>query len=554
MQVYIIGIGQCGTSVAFDVISNLTGFVKSKEIESVPQEAGGAQVASNGLLKRLNEDFARTDRWRAYLGPWLSRLLDSPRGRKAFILPKIAIIDGNPNNFVKDAFGKFSGRIGAVEERERNGRDLKQLVALIRGTRVLGLGEWADGCANGLVGEVVTAAHLRQAGLRNSLGVDGQGNLTDDDDALFPVAVFLVVSSGGGATGSGGGVYLAQTDALLTRTGKGTQADSFSHTIVANAVVLPSLKASSDNRKYALNTGRALARHGNMITATMGGEGSRVDQPSSVILFSNPSDEGDSRALQRLNNYLSEFSIRLANFTYPGSVSRIARDVDTRELMFLRGKTCVLAMSHLGEDLWRDGAIESTLVQRAFANLYESSVDRPHGLSVESMGGGHKPASVLATASSAMVVVGVPPKFKGSLSIDKIGDCLREHSASELRSGIGTFAYGSVKHLELTVFLRYRSMEACPLAMHFVRQYVGETWDVDADEVRETEHIRIRAERDERDDEYAETFEAITTDLDALGHSMNLDTHVVHRPAEPRGSASLPAADLGRLQEQEGDA
>ena len=112
-----------------------------------------------------------------------------------------------------------------------------------------------------------------------------------------------------------------------------------------------------------------------------------------------------------------------------------------------------------------------------------------------------------------------------------------------MRSGVSTFAYGSAKHLELTVFLRYRTMRACPLAMHFVRQYVGEAWHVDADELPETEHIRSRASQAEEDDEYAETFEALAADLDELSHSMNFDTHVVHRPSERRGGSSAQAAD-----------
>lgn len=535
MQIYIIGNGQCGTSVAFDVISDLTGFVKSKEVKSKPPEAGGAEATSNELLERMNKDLAKTDRWKAHIGPWLSRIFGSSRGRKAFILPRIAIIDGNPNNFVKDAFGRFRGGV-AQDDSERNDKDLRQLVELIAGTRVLGLGQWASGCANGLVGEVVTRDNLQPAHLRRSLGIDGQGNL-NDDSGIFPVAVFLVVSSGGGATGSGGGVCLAQTDALLERTSKGAQANGPSHAIVVNAVVLPSVKASSDNRKYALNAGRALARHGNKITQTK--DNSVRDKPSSVVLFSNPRNEGDSDALQRLNNYLAEFAIRLANFTFPGNVARIVRDVDPSEMKFLQGKTCVLALSYLAEEHWGENALESLLVQRAFANLYESSVNKPYGLSVESVDGEHEPASILATASSAMVVLGVPPTFERALSIDEIGDCLRTHSGSELRSGISSFAYGAAKHLELTVFLRYRSIDVCPLAMHFVRQYVGETWHVDADELLETEHIRIRAEQD---DEYAETFEALAADLDQLSH-MNFDTYVVHRPSEPRGSETPRATD-----------
>ena len=118
-------------------------------------------------------------------------------------------------------------------------------------------------------------------------------------------------------------------------------------------------------------------------------------------------------------------------------------------------------MSHLAEELWGDEALEPTLVKRAFDNLYESSVDKPHGLSVESIAGG--PESVLATATKAMVIVGVPPKFERSLCTSKINACLKERCASEFVSGISTFSYGSTKHLELTVFLRYRTMNACLL-------------------------------------------------------------------------------------------
>ena len=555
MQVYIIGIGQCGTSVAYDVIANLTGFVKSKDVKSRPPEAGGAIAASNDLLERMDKDLAKTSAWKEHVTPWVRRVLgfDATRGRRAFILPKIAIIDGNPNNFVKDAFGKFRNGVLVDEGDERNDKDLEQLVALIRDTTVLGLGAWADGCANGLVGEAVTTANLAPAGLRGNLGVDDHGRLTQGDLAPFPVSVFLVVSSGGGATGSGGGAYLTQTGTLFSPASREAQADGPNHAIVTHAIVLPSLQASSDNRKYALNAGRALARHGNKITATKTVDG-RHDEPSSVILFSNARDEGDGRALQRLNNYLSEFAIRVANFTFPGSVAGITRDVDTRELGFLSGKTCVLAMSHLAEELWGEVDLESTLVKRALADLYESNVDKPHGLSVESGDGEHDPTSVLATASSAMVVVGVPPAFQGPLKITKVADCLKEHSGSKLRSGISSLSYGSAKHLELTVFLRYRCMDACPLAMHFVDQYIGESWDVDAGESPETEHIRSRAGRDEQDDEYAETFEGFAKDLRDLRDSLDFDAYVVHRSSEPRPTASSQATDAKKQHKSEGDA
>lgn len=523
MQIYIIGIGQCGTSLSFDTISELTGFVKSKEVKTLPQEDEDVEAARNELEKRLTEDLGKAS-WRARFGLWLSRLWSGQKGRKAFILPKIAIVDGNPNNFVKDAFDQFSDKIGLSDSERRDG-DLEQLVGLIKGTKVLGLGNWASGCANGVVGEAVTEANLQPDALRKALGVDARGNLEGDDN-VFPISVFLVVSSGGGATGSGGGVHLAQSDALLSRTVAREQTGPPTHTIVANAIVLPSIQASSDNRKYALNAGRALARHSNVITQ---GVEDVPDKPSTTILFSNPPDEGDSRALQQLNNYLAEFAIRVANFTFPGNVATIARDVDERELRFLLGKTSVLAMSHLDQGDWHQGKLESKLVECAFANIYESDADKPHGLSVEHWPRPEKEgaASGLSRASSAMVAIGVPPTFQQPLSITKINNRLREYSGSPLRSEIRTFAYGAGKNLELTVFLRYRTMGACPLAMHFVGQYVGAQWNADGDNVPETEHILARSEQD---DDYAETFEEWANDLDALRGTMDFDRFTLHRP------------------------
>lgn len=536
MQIYIIGIGQCGTSVAFDVISELTGFVKSKEIKTLPQKGTDVEAARNELQKRLDEDFTKAN-WKASFSSWVSRLWNGEKGSKAFILPKIAIVDGNSNNFVKDAFNRFSGTVGLGESEGRDA-DLDQLVALIRGTNVLGLGPWQSGCANGLVGEAVTAANLPAQGLRTSLGVDGRGNLTDNDGIPFPISVFLVVSSGGGATGSGGGVYLAQSNALLAKEDDLTAAGPPNHTIVTNAIVLPSVRASSDNRKYALNAGRALARHGNMITQ---GAEDKSEKPSATILFSNPQDEGDRRALQQLNNYLAEFAIRVANFTFPGNVASMARDVDDRELRFLLRKTCVLAMSHLVQDDWYEGDLETKLVGRAFVNMYESDVDKPYGLSVEdlSRSEGDGAASGLSTASTAMVAIGVPPTFKKALSIAKINQLLREHSGSPL-SDIRTFAYGARENLELTVFLRYRSMRKCALAMHFVRQYIGEQWESQAGEMLETEYIGARAEGDDGD---SEAFEELAADLEALGGGLNFGGFTLRRPAESR--AAVPAAGEG---------
>ena len=539
MQTYIIGIGQCGTSVAFDVISQLTGFVKSKDVTSSPQ-SGGSDTARNQLQALLDRDMRRRETLVARIESWASRLWNGPnQDRRAFVPPKIAIIDGNPDNFVKDAFQNFRGTLAAQpeEDDEANDGNLRHVANLIMETKVLDLGQWRSGCANGIVGEQVACTYLQPEQLRAQLGVDGQGNLADAN-MPFPVAIFLVVSAGGGATGSGGGVYLGKTDALVTREERPR------HATTLNVVVLPSTTSSLDNRRYALNAGRALARHGNVI----GVQNDDIDsnRPSSTMLFSNPRDEGDSKSLQRLNNYIAEFAIRLGNFTFPGNVARIARDVDVRELVrFLYGKVSVLAMSHLPRDGWKEPEIESMLVKRAFANMYETDADveKPYGVSVEDPVAALEStdtAGVLSTASSAIFMIGVPPNFERALSLEQINKHVRTRSTSLLRSGIRAFSYGSSKDLELTVLLRYRTMSACSLASYFVGQYISGHWSSPASEIPETEYLRARVEQDDDD---AEAFEEIVDDLNELESNMSFNGYTVRRQSDRTWFSSSAPGD-----------
>ena len=534
MQTYLIGIGQCGTSIAFDVISNLTGFVQSKAVASSPQ-TGGSNAASNELLALLNQDLKNQGMWLAQMKTWVGRLWNGPGASRAFIPPRIAIIDGNPDNFVKDAFNNFRGVVQSHDG--LNDKDLKQLANLIMATKVLDLDAWKSGCANGIIGERVACKYLSPTHLRTQLGIDGLGNLSNAN-APFPVAVFLVVSSGGGATGSGGGVYLGQSDALVDRT---LQPGQLRHTLPLNVVVLPSTTASSNNKKYALNAGRALARHGNIIRMEVAG--SRGNKPSSTMLFSNPRDEGDPGALQRLNNYIAEFAIRLGNFTFPGNVARIARDLDVRELLrFLSAKASVLAMSHLSSEHWGDPEVESLLVERAFVDMYGKEVDskKPHGVSVETTVEALEDSGtecVLPATSRAIFMVGMPPKFERAMSLERICACIKKHAGSPLSSGITPYSYGSAKDLELTVLLRYRSMSDCPLAQHFIRQYVGGRWSSQAAEAEETEYLR---DRESEDDDYAEAFEEIVADLDELSGTLDLGVYKVRRQKDRWRSASNP--------------
>lgn len=533
MQIYIIGIGQCGTSIAFDVISRLTGFVKSKAVTSSPQR-GGSEAASNELLKRLNNDLGLRERWISKVSSWADRLLNPVSPRKVFVMPRIAIIDGNPDNFVKDAFQKFQdGDGGGLPVDDPESEDMQQqLVDLITETIVLGFDDWNSGCANGIVGEMITSTKFSKPQLRQCLYIDGAGNRTDANgniavqDGAPPVSIYLVVSSAGGGTGSGGGVYLGQSDALVDR--------APNNPLVLNAVVLPSVRSSADNPRYALNAGRALARYVNVIAAkaTRDDEGYR-DRDSSAVLFSNPHDEGDRQALQALNNYMAEFSIRLANFTFAGNVSPIARDVDPRELTsFFERKVSALGMSYLTYGNWDKGNIEKQIVEQAFGDIYANTggdIEKPWGLSLErtiKVGVSGEQLDVLSNTTSAIMVLGLPPNFHRTLDIGKIGEHVRKFSKSELSAGIRTFSYGSAEDLEFTVFLRYRRLDSCPLAQHFVKRYIDPKSGASGSEISETRYLENRATQD---DDYAEVFEEVVRDLEELREQFNFDQYVLKK-------------------------
>ena len=522
MQIYIIGIGQCGTSIAFDVISQLTGFTKSKKVTSSPQ-LGGNEEAGNELLRLLNKDLRSRDKWRGKLKIWVDRLVNPASPRKTFIQPQIAIIDGNPDNFVKDAFQRFRGALPAEDPKDGG---IRRLAELINGTRVLDLGDWNNGCANGVVGETVASLKLPGQQLRNDLGVNNMGALLNDGIVL-PVRMYLVVSSAGGATGSGGSVYLGQSDALAAYAPK--------RPLILNALVLPSVQSSANNLKYALNAGRALARYAHLIVRQ---EGEKVvGRKSSAVLFSNPPDEGDPAALQTLNDYMAEFSIRLANFTFAGNVAQMARDMDPWELTaFCSNKVSILGMSCLASG-WKEKNVEERLVRKAFKGIYSSRVDdslKPQGLSVErelEVEVDGEPLDALSGATSALVVLGVPPKFPAGskLRIEKIIKLVREFSKSKMGGGIRTFSYGSANDLEFTVLLRYRNADACPLVRHFMGQYVNRAEPgLAAGDMAEIEYLKHRANGN---DDYAELFEEFVDDLEKLrdidGFGQRFDQYVL---------------------------
>ena len=134
-------------------------------------------------------------------------------------------------------------------------------------------------------------------------------------------------------------------------------------------------------------------------------------------------------------------------------------------------------------------------------------------------------SGVLAGTTSAIMVVGLPPDFHRELNLGEIGQQVKNFSGSDLQAGIRTFSYGSAKDLEFTVFLRYRHLDACPLAQYFVERYIDP--ELGAGGVTEIQYLENRAEQD---DDYAEVFEEIVRDLGDLGGLDRFDGYVLNDP------------------------
>ena len=471
MQTYIVGIGQCGSSITLDMISKLTGFTKSKEITSRPQEYG-SKAATNELLTKLISDYEGRN-WVGQLADQFRRIFGIDTGPDGAMLvdPRFALIDGNDDNYVKNAFSVFQGALtNPVDDLTPLQR---YLVDLILSTEVLDLADRNNGCANGIVGEAVVSKALPADGLREKLGIDGSGFLVPPNSNVrgARVRIFFIVASAGGGTGSGGSAHLA-SDAILD----GSKSDRGS--LAVNLVVLPSTQASSFNPRYALNAGRFLARSGCVVYS----EAKSDQRRFSTVLFSNPPNEGDFRQLQALNDYIVEYMMRCANFSFVGVVARVCRDVDPLELItFMDGKCIVLAMNHLDGYAQDSSDLETELVEPAFSSVFEHTAagldQRARGLSIErhldSPDSSDDTVDVLAQSTAAFIALGTPPGFGRAINVPKIQQLVREFSGSPLSSGISSYSYGSLKDLEITIMLRFRNLEHNALAKHFVKRYAG---------------------------------------------------------------------------------
>lgn len=508
MQTYVIGIGQCGSSITLDVISTLTGFTKSKQISATPS-VGASQKATNELLERFRSDYNDRGLFRRWMMEVRRRIERAGDDGDVFVDPEFAIIDGNEDNYVKNAFELFRGDL-TMEDCASDDFTKRQryLAGLILDTTVFDLSNHGNGCAHGIVGEAVTSSSLRATALQSRLGVTNAGLAKSDDGrtSRLPVRIFFVVASAGGGTGSGGSAYLAGNGTILHH------AKAKMDSIVANVVVLPSVQASNSNPPYALNTGRLLARSAGVIRLA---DSNPDERNFSTILFSNPPHEGDSKELQLLNDYIVEFMKRCSNFSFPANVARIARDCDPRELCnYLRGKCSVLAMNALE---WEGDSdeFEEALVRPAFSDIYESGKggrsQKPFGLSVERdidapNGGSEHTVNVLKTTTNVAVVIGIPKNFDGPLDLARIEELIRDGSGAPLR-GVRFYSYGSLEEVEITMMFRFRRMEDNPLAAHFVAKYAcdarsqyGEPIEAEADYIQ-----RMAA----GGSEFAEEFEEI---------------------------------------------
>ena len=491
---HLVGIGQCGTSIGLDAISRLTGFTKSKEITSRPA-AGRSAKASNELLERLRNDYQRHG-WLRRVRTRLRVLRDLPAN--VFVDPRLAVIDGNQDNYVMNAFSAFSGDL--LDSASTDGAEEKYLAKLILDTTIVDIPGRTNGCAFGMVGEAALQDAWPGTDLRPQLGLhDAHGHFSASDGPI--VRLFFVVASGAGGTGSGGAAHLSGSDVLLYNT---------SESLVVNLMILPSLATSELNPRYELNAGRFLARSSGVIVRTSDLE----DGPRqfSTILFSNPSDEGDFKALQRLNDYVVEFALRCANFSYPNNVSRMGRDMDPREMVtFFRERTVVVGMATLEPPQFDVENREVELVTPAFTNMYEGNDSaKPCGISIETLtDDGSKGGIVLSSASSALVALGIPKGF-GRLELLKIARIIKELSGSKLPAGIKFYSYGSTRDVELTIAFRYRNAEDNALVRHYVGKYVDDRCLGGSADVTEIEHLN---ERERMNDYQSEEIEDLRRNL-----------------------------------------
>jgi hypothetical protein len=287
MKIKLIGLGQCGSFVVYDVIAYLFDHKTSKDIKAGPQT-------------QWKRDVHKVTSWfkskRAALSIKFKKYF---KGLKTADIPQFFVVDGNRNNAVVDGLqgDDINKRLGA----------LKILVA------ALSLAKRNNGCSFGQVGEYEFCKEKKSGASNNVFN-----KLRFDEEIDINALIF----AGGGGSGSGGAPVL---------NAEARSKDS----LLFNFMILPPSWIS--DRRQAWNTGRSIMR-----LAT-------IQSQTALLLFSNLSESlGDQYSI---NQYIRKLVVRLANFGYAGNIPRVATDIDKKDLqVFFSGNPAFVGLSSLKQD------------------------------------------------------------------------------------------------------------------------------------------------------------------------------------------------------------
>jgi hypothetical protein len=318
MKIKMIGLGQCGSFVVYDVIAHLFNQKTSKDIRTVQQS-------------HWKHDFGQTRlQWKTGTSEGMMNLKRYFKDLNIPDLPQFYVIDGNRNNAVIDG----------LQGHEIN----NQLAPLQVLANPLILSKRNNGCYLGQVGEFV----FRQEKESSSVT-----NVFNKLKSTKQVDINAIVFAGGGGSGSGGvpifNKELYSKDSLLF-----------------NLMVLPPHYIS--DRRQMWNAGRCIMRL------------ARIAKQTSLLLFSNLSESLDDQFC--VNQYICNLILRLAHFGYPGNLPRGATDADKKDLqVFFSGKPAFVGMSSLNKDEPSDEdlerMVEQTFAQRGKQSDYGLSVVLP---------------------------------------------------------------------------------------------------------------------------------------------------------------------------------
>ena len=427
MKINLIGLGQCGSFVVYDVIAYLFDLDESsKMIRAAPQSQWKRFVRR--LTSKLN---SRGASWKLSMKKFFL-------GLKTPDIPQFFVIDGNRKNAVVD------GLLG-----EGINKKLGPLQVLVA---ALTLTNRNNGCNLGEVGEYVFRTEKEAA---SNSKVFSRLKTSDQ------IEINTLVFAGGGGSGSGGAPTLNKE----LRNGELRNKDTLlKDALLMNMLVMPPYHIS--DRKQRWNTGRCIMRL------------SKVHKQTALLLFSNLSESLNDQ--YHVNRYISKLIVRLANFGYVGNVPKVATDIDRKDLQaFFSGKPAFVGMSSLGKDKGEptqeeiEAMVDQALTPRKKQDTeeHEMSDENISGLSIEVPEVLEQ--MVLRQIKMVMVVIGLTPKYEGKVNIV---DIVKRRIAKKLATDLGNldcraYSYTSPNEIELTIFFRHSNYQSSFLLDGFLKSY-----------------------------------------------------------------------------------